>query len=209
MSSSSLARVRLDETPKERTWYDNLSELYSIIMTMEQLEKAWLRDACTADEYTPACAKLISQFDIAKGMVVSDGYALAQFLSEFQIQCKAAMDRFSIGVPATVERGGSGESRNTAKNVAEATQYYITALDALKLEMAAVDQIQPLIKDLMAALNKIPSLPGDFEGKTKCRQWLATLNAMSAADELDDNQVRQLAFDLESSYNAFHQALGE
>ncbi|MBZ3876725.1 Vacuolar protein sorting-associated protein 28-like protein [Sciurus carolinensis] len=31
-------------------------------------------------------------------------------------------------------------------------------------------------------------------------QWLQTLSDMSASDELDDSQVRQLLFDLESAY---------
>ncbi|TNN26278.1 Vacuolar protein sorting-associated protein 28 [Liparis tanakae] len=30
---------------------------------------------------------------------------------------------------------------------------------------------------------------------------------MSASDELDDNQVRQMLFDLESAYNAFNRFL--
>lgn len=36
---------------------------------------------------------------------------------------------------------------------------------------------------------------------------LTTLSSMSASDELDDNQVRQMLFDLESAYNAFNRFL--
>lgn len=36
---------------------------------------------------------------------------------------------------------------------------------------------------------------------------LQTLSAMSASDELDDSQVRQMLFDLESAYNAFNRFL--
>lgn len=36
---------------------------------------------------------------------------------------------------------------------------------------------------------------------------LQTLSGMSASDELDDNQVRQMLFDLESAYNAFNRFL--
>ncbi|MEQ2160552.1 hypothetical protein GOODEAATRI_000442 [Goodea atripinnis] len=36
---------------------------------------------------------------------------------------------------------------------------------------------------------------------------LSTLSSMSASDELDDNQVRQMLFDLESAYNAFNRFL--
>lgn len=36
---------------------------------------------------------------------------------------------------------------------------------------------------------------------------LTTLSSMSASDELDDSQVRQMLFDLESAYNAFNRFL--
>ena len=36
---------------------------------------------------------------------------------------------------------------------------------------------------------------------------LQTLGGMQASDELDDGQVRQLLFDLESSYNEFNNIL--
>ena len=38
-----------------------------------------------------------------------------------------------------------------------------------------------------------------------CR--LDTLGSMQASEELDDGQVRQMLFDLESSYNAFNNVL--
>lgn len=43
----------------------------------------------------------------------------------------------------------------------------------------------------------------DFQVK----DWLAVLDSMQASDELSETQVRQLIFDLESSYNAFNKLL--
>lgn len=40
-----------------------------------------------------------------------------------------------------------------------------------------------------------------------CAPRLQTLSGMSASDELDDSQVRQMLFDLESAYNAFNRFL--
>lgn len=37
--------------------------------------------------------------------------------------------------------------------------------------------------------------------------WLSRLNNMQASDELSDSEVRQLLFDLESSYGAFNKIL--
>lgn len=44
-------------------------------------------------------------------------------------------------------------------------------MDVLKLGMTAVDQIHPLLADLMQSLNNVRSLPADFEGRAKVREW--------------------------------------
>jgi len=93
-----------------------------------------------------------------------------------------------------------------ARSVAEAVQYFITAMDSLKLDMKAVDQVQPLLVDLLANLNAIPSMD-DFAGKEKIVTWLTILNGMEAGDELNNYQVRQMLFDLEGAYNAFYKSL--
>lgn len=54
---------------------------------------------------------------------------------------------------------------------------------------------------------QISALPGDFAGKVKARAWISRLHQMSAAQELTPDDIRQLLFDLESSYNDFMQQL--
>ena len=80
-------------------------------------------------------------------------------------------------------------------------------MDSLKLDLTAVDQIYPLLSDLYESLCKISSLPSDWKGKLALKKWLAEMNQMSASDELNDEQVRQVLFDLDSAYTAFHQSL--
>jgi ESCRT-I complex subunit VPS28 len=110
------------------------------------------------------------------------------------------------GVPATVLHPAQ-DNRLESVIVAETVQAFITAMDALKLGQRAVDEIQPLISDLMASLAKVHSLPTDFEGLVKTKLWLQKLNDMRAADEIDEDEIRQLLFDLESSYSGFHKHL--
>ncbi|MED6144878.1 hypothetical protein PIB30_019667 [Stylosanthes scabra] len=74
---------------------------------------------------------------------------------------------------------------------------FITAMDSLKLNMVAVEQVRPLLSGLDGY---------DFEGKTKM-EWIGRLSKMGAADELTEQQTRQLHFVLESSYNSFMAAL--
>lgn len=80
-------------------------------------------------------------------------------------------------------------------------------MDKLRLEIRAMDDLHPELRDLVDTMNRLSILPGDFEGKQKVAQWLETLNSMQASDELSEAQVRQLLFDLESSYAAFNKIL--
>jgi len=58
--------VELYESSKERDAYDNLADLYSVVLATEHLERAYARDAITREEYTAECNKLISQFRLAE-----------------------------------------------------------------------------------------------------------------------------------------------
>lgn len=80
-------------------------------------------------------------------------------------------------------------------------------MDKLRLEIRAMDDLHPELRDLVDTMNRLSILPSDFEGKQKVSQWLDTLNSMQASDELSEAQVRQLLFDLESSYAAFNKVL--
>lgn len=44
--------------------------------------------------------------------------------------------------------------------------------------------------------NKVPHLPAAFPGLVTMREWLEALNAMRAAEAVDEERVRQLVFDL-------------
>ncbi|XP_016365362.1 vacuolar protein sorting-associated protein 28 homolog [Sinocyclocheilus rhinocerous] len=86
-------------------------------------------------------------------------------------------------------------------------QLFITVMDKLRLEIRAMDEIQPDLRELMETMNRMSNMPPDSEAKDKVSLWLTTLSSMSASDELDDSQVRQMLFDLESAYNAFNRFL--
>ena len=59
-----MARISLDEevrlwsTNAEREKYESLATLYGIIVTLDYLERAYVRDSVTASQYVldPACA---------------------------------------------------------------------------------------------------------------------------------------------------------
>jgi ESCRT-I complex subunit VPS28 len=196
------------EEQQRRERLEPEADLYSIIYTVEALEKAYVRDSISADDYTDLCRKLIGQFKTLEHMI--GGISVVEFMDRHQLACPAARHRLlEIGVPATVEymRGRESGTGNLKTAVADTVQLFITAMDALKLGMVAVDQIQPLLNDLLAAITKIPDLPSDFQAKEKTRLWLTVLHKMTASETLSDAQVRQCLFDLETGYNEFHRSL--
>ena len=214
ISSSSISptqkpqeKVKLFETRKDREKYENMSELYSLIYSVERLEKAYVKDSIKADEYTKACSKLIAKFKTITPIVAADVPDIERFMKEYKLDCPAATNRLlKVSVPATVEHGGkdsSGESG--AKQIAQTTQYFITLMDSVKLGLVAKDQLAPMILDLMDSLNKLQIK--EFEGKSKIRDWIVTFNQMKAHENLDDDQARQLYYDVEQAYNQFHKVL--
>lgn len=78
-------------------------------------------------------------------------------------------------------------------------------MDSLKLEMTAIDQIQPILSDLLESIHKC-TLDPSFSAE-KLEAWLKRVNQMGAAEELDKEASRQMLFELTQSYDAFHKAL--
>lgn len=136
-----------------------------------------------------------------------------------QMELPAALHRLQVGVPATVEHASdTTEGADNAKYVAEATQVsletcvfadiqaFITFMDALKLNLRAKDQLHPLLTEVMAGYAKFKD-SAQWEGRAKIIHWLITLNAMKAADEITEEQSRQMLFDIENAYNEFFRSL--
>ncbi|KAG7213256.1 hypothetical protein KM043_002556 [Ampulex compressa] len=168
------------------------------------LEKAYIRDCVTPKEYTAACSKLLVQYRAAFKQVQSDQFpTIDAFARAFRLDCPAALERIKEDRPITIK----DDKGNTSKCIADIVSLFITLMDKLRLEIKAMDQLHPDLRDLMDTMNRLSILPSDFEGKEKVAEWLQTLNNMSASDELSDTQVRQLIFDLETSYNAFNKIL--
>ncbi|KAK3602597.1 hypothetical protein CHS0354_034321 [Potamilus streckersoni] len=195
--------VKLYKTGRERENYDNMADLYAVINTLQCLEKAYIKDAVHPKEYTAACSKLLVQYKAAFKQVQKDFSTVELFMKKYRLDCPAALERIKEEKPITIK----DDKGNTSKCIADIVSLFITVMDKLRLEIRAMDEIQPDLKELNETMSRLSLLPPDFEGKEKVKQWLNTLSGMLASQELDDSQVRQLLFDLESSYNAFNRML--
>jgi ESCRT-I complex subunit VPS28 len=203
-----------NSSAKDRRRWDQLAEFFAIITSVEHLENARIKNAIERNDYTAKCSTLTGQFKDAESALLADNAieSTSAFVAQYSMDVPYAMERLvKYGVPATVLHRNHDEhdAIGRARQAAETTQCFITAMDALKLEQRAVDEVQPLISDVMDRLNKCEGLPKDFSGLEAARRWLITFNAMRASDELTDEQVRQLLHDLDTSYSAFFRFLGE
>ncbi len=204
MSKSDLMdEVKLYRNPREREKYDNEAELFAVINTLQCLEKAYIRDAVAAKEYTSHCSKLLVQFKAAFKQVEADFPSVEAFMAKYRLDCPAALERIKEERPITIK----DDKGNTSKLIAETVALFITIMDKLRLEIRSMDELYTDTKDLADGLGRLSMLPSDFEGKSKVGKWLAHLDGMSASDELTEQQSRQMLFDLESSYAAFNKVL--
>ncbi|KAJ5080445.1 vacuolar protein sorting-associated protein [Anaeramoeba ignava] len=188
---------------KEREKFDDLANLFSILMSTEHLENSYSKGVIQAQQYTKACNDLIMQYQTAiKGIDNSPEFEEIKSSSKSNFP-HAYQTLIETGTPITLRLKNLNRQEDDRIFIAEAVSSFITAMDGLKLNMLAVDQVQPLLKDILTSLNKISDLDKDFQGKILISKWEQILDQMRAHEELDEDQARQLTFDLEKSYTAF------
>ncbi|KAG8862069.1 Vacuolar protein-sorting-associated protein 28 [Tulasnella sp. 330] len=197
--------VRLFSTNIERERYESLATLFGIIVSLDYLERAYVRDSISATRYSPACTRLLGQYKTMLKLVGSDVPTLEGFMAKYNMDHPAALHRLKVGVPATVEHA-SEQGGETAKWVAETTQSFITFMDALKLRLRAKDQLHPLLQELMTGYSRFKA-SAEWQGRSKIVQWLIRLNSMNASDEITEDQSRQLLFDIDHAYHEFFSSL--
>lgn len=222
-----------DASPKEREIIETLSEIYSIIITIDQVEKLYIKDVIEDEqEYTSLVNKLLAQYNTLIANNENDpdfrlkfGSSINEFTKKYNIIASTGVIRLEKGIPMTVEHnnvsGASGVSANS-KNVAEATGNFITIMDAIKLNYRTKDQLHPLLAELLLSVNRVTPLQrqsaqegqdsamGSRSGednKKKLVEWIVKVNKMKIDQELDDKDAKELLFDLDVAYKNFYSLL--
>ncbi|CAL9732692.1 vacuolar protein sorting-associated protein 28 [Monosporozyma unispora] len=211
-------------TSQQRETIDGLSEIYSIIIALDHVEKAYLKDSVDATQYTNSVNKLLAQYKtyLNDEKVRERFKDLTTFVKKHNIVASSAVIRIERGIPITVEhvidddsdaysgnsgdKSGSRKNKNVnGKNVAEATGNFITLIDALKLNYKAKDQLHPLMAELLLSINKVSRQ--DFEYRQKLVDWIVKINKMKVDEQLTDTEIRELIFDLDMAYKNFYTLL--
>ncbi|KAF5349611.1 hypothetical protein D9756_008846 [Leucocoprinus leucothites] len=138
-------------------------------------------------------------------LVGDEVQSIEQFMTQYRMDNPAVLHRIKVSVLATVEHA-SEAGPETAKQVAETTQYFITFMDALHLNLRTKEELHPLLRDLVTSCSKFKGHK-DSEGRSKMVSWLIMLNGMQISERLSDEQARQLLFDIEHAYMSFSKVL--
>ncbi|CAF0743339.1 unnamed protein product [Adineta ricciae] len=206
MSSNKLEmyeEIRLWKNSRERERYDNMADAFSLITTLQALEKAYIKDLVEPVEYTKHCEKLIAKFTAAFRQIDGDFSRIEDFARKYKLDCPAAVLRIHEGRPITVrdDRG------NINKAIAETVSLFINLMDKLKLNIRANDMLQTDVRELLDVINQMSLIPSNYIGREKISKWLNILMTMNAAHEITDEQARQFQLDLETCYSEFNRLL--
>lgn len=198
-----MEEIKLCRTPQERERHDNMADCYSIINTLQCLEKAYIKDAVTSKEYTAACSKLLCQYKAAFKQIDKEFASGEQFLRKYRFECPAAIGRINEDRPITIK----DDKGNTHASISDIVSTFITITDRIKLGMRSMDELLPDLRELQETMSRLTILPSSYEGLDRVRKWIDTMDKMKASDTLDDDSIRQLTFDMETSFNEFNKIL--
>jgi hypothetical protein len=83
--------------------YDNMADLYAVINTLQNLEKAYIRDCVTPKEYTAACSKLLVQYKAAFNQVQGDEFpTIETFVKKYRVRTNKGMVRSDMSKLALI-----------------------------------------------------------------------------------------------------------
>jgi hypothetical protein len=106
-TSNKQERVKLITNVQEREHYETLAELYSVIYATEKLEKAFIRDSISQEDYTQQCLLLIQKFKSLRNII---NMSVDEFMEKYKLNCPAAKHRLMVmGAPETVKKDKVGK----------------------------------------------------------------------------------------------------
>ena len=79
--------LKLANNNTERELYESLAEIYSIIITLDALEKAFLKDSISESDYTETCNRLLKQYksNLADEVVAKTFVDLEHFKRQWDV----------------------------------------------------------------------------------------------------------------------------
>lgn len=101
-------------TSQRKETIETLSEIYSIIIALDHVEKAYLKDSVDTNQYTNAVNKLLAQYKtyLNDAKVRKEFKDLDSFVKRYNIVASNAIIRLERGIPMTVEHAIDDDNEN-------------------------------------------------------------------------------------------------
>ena len=141
--------------------------------------------------------------------------SLTRNMEALALACACIVLGIALGLAVAkliVPRTGEEEARSSGARsnihrtwIADTVPLFISLQDKLQMDILAKEDLVDDVEDLWSNLDTI--LPDDFEGTDKVGKWHKILATLEAGDCINKGQARQMAFDLESAYDAFNAAI--
>ncbi|EDO07390.2 vacuolar sorting protein 28 (VPS28) family protein [Babesia bovis T2Bo] len=186
---------------------DRLANVYSLLQALEHLEDSFISGYVTEKEYAEECNELLSLCQILEEATPNVFEALAK---EYNVKCPLALNRLRKGTPGIQNNNIQKNKSNDAYLMFELSEQFITLVDALKLGCNSVEEIYPLIHDLVTSLSCLDKTMDECNENNvvgsaieKLGKWDTQLKGMAAYDKLQENELRQMALDTETIYGSF------
>ncbi|GIX62748.1 vacuolar sorting protein 28, putative [Babesia caballi] len=191
------------------TFYDvdREANIYALLQALEHLEQAYVAGDSPKEEYEEVCAELLSLCRILEEATPN---IFVDFSKAHKMNCTLALSRLKRGFPgaAAVSKPPSHKP-NESYLLFELSEHFITLVDSLKLGGRLVDELFPLLHELITCLGYVRALDTNVARAVavapllgKLHAWHERLSAMSAHESLSENDLRQLTMDTEAAHGS-------
>eukprot|EP00831_Metopus_contortus_P012011 TRINITY_DN1481_c0_g1_i5.p1 TRINITY_DN1481_c0_g1~~TRINITY_DN1481_c0_g1_i5.p1 ORF type:complete len:163 (+),score=32.85 TRINITY_DN1481_c0_g1_i5:296-784(+) len=98
---------------------------------------------------------------------------------------------------------GEDSAKGIQAIVMDITRCLLSTKDMLELGMVSIEYLAPSIRDCFIAMQKYPTLPSSYDGLSILERWNLKLSGMKAADQLCEDDVKQIKYDLANIFDSF------
>jgi len=189
----------------QRQQNDKLSDLYALILTTEHLERMWIKQTIDDEQYNEKCKTLIIKYKSLLPVIQPYYPNVADFFNEYCPELSSA--KYRLMDQGQIPLSNDDNTVIDQVVIAETTQYFITMIDALELQLCETSELYPELKRLCDSLDRIQTMQQTHSCKSTMNAWLQRLQQMKATDKLNADQVKQIKFDLVNAYDDFHSFL--
>lgn len=190
-------------TRHEKELVEQNAELYSLLVTTQEVEEALMKGRIEGKEYDAACQPLIQGYKmLCSAVQIPD---LNEFAKQYNVSSYVyGIRRLHAGLLATQEHGtNDGSAGSKQYFTIQATQSFIAIINRLEMDMKDSRDYVLDLSGLVALLRNLKEFKEDSAPLEKPLYWLKKLAAAPGSYQLTEDEAQQLQLDIELAREAF------